>query len=265
MRIFLGLLAFDMLFGVLGFMWAEGLRLTDALYLAVVTVATVGYGDIAPVTAGGRVIAVAFIVIGVGSFTGVIANITESMVIGKEEDFRREKLKMIVSEVYSEVGTRLIGMITPADSRIEEMRPLLMVDASWDQKRFQSSALELKTREFKVDSHLLDLPELRVVLLTKSELFLRILESPSLSNDAPLADLVRALLHLKDELLYRDDFDSLPQVDLDHLGGDTARAYRMLTILWLEYMEYTMDNYAYLFSLAVRVNPYKRDSSAIVA
>lgn len=245
-------------------MWAEGLRLSDALYLSVVTVATVGYGDISPATAVGKAIAVAFIIVGVGSFTGVIAHITESMVIGKEEDFRREKLKMIISEVYSEVGIRLISMMTPADPQIREMRPLLMVDASWDRKRFQSAALELQRHEFKIESCLLDLPELRVMLLTKSELFLRILESPSLSNEAPLADLVRALLHLKDELLYREDFDALPPHDLDHLGGDAARAYRMLTLLWLEYMEYTRDNYAYLFSLAVRVNPYKLNASAVV-
>lgn len=264
LKIFMGLLGLDLVFGIVGFMLAEGLRFTDALYLSVVTVATVGYGDITPHTAVGRMIAVAFIIIGVGSFTGVIAHITESLVIAKEEDFRRDKLKMIVSEVYAEIGTRLIGIMSKADPSIAELRPLLAVDSAWDHARFVSAARQIAKREFSLDHAGLDLPELRILMITKAELFLRILESPSLSNDAPLADLVRALLHLKDELTYRDDFDTLPKSDLEHLGGDAARAYRMLTLLWLEYMEYVKEHYAYLFSLAVRVNPYKENASAIV-
>ena len=263
-RKFIGVLAADLLFGVLGFMWAEGLDLGNALYLSVVTVTTVGYGDIAPHTVAGKVVAVVFIITGVGAFTGVIAHITESMVIGREEDFKREKLKMIVSELYSEVGTRLIGMLVPADPRIAKMRPVLAVDDSWDRARFGAAARDLQSRDFAIESRLIDLPEMRLVLGAKAELFLRILESPSLGNDTQLADLVRAVLHLKDELLYRDDFTNLPATDLDHLGGDLARAYRMLTLVWLQHMEYTKDHYAYLFSLAVRVNPYKERPSAVI-
>ena len=245
-------------------MWTEGLDIGSAVYLSVVTVATVGYGDITPHTVAGKAVAVAFIVVGVVAFTGVIAHITESMVLGREEDFKREKLKMIVSELYSEVGTRMIGMLVPADPRIAEMRPVLAVDGSWDRSRFAAAARDVTKREFAINSRLIDLPELRLVLMAKAELFLRILESPSLGNSARLADLVRAILHLKDELSYRDDFTGLPEADLDHLGGDIARAYRMLTLIWLDYMEYTKDNYAYLFSLAVRVNPYKEHPSAVI-
>ncbi len=263
-RKFIGVLAADLLFGVLGFMWAEGLSVGNALYLSAVTVTTVGYGDITPHTVAGKVIAVIFIVTGVGAFTGVIAHITESMVIGREEDFKREKLKMIVSELYSEVGTRLIGMLVPADPHIAGMRPVLAVDDTWDHARFRAAARDILAREFAIDSRRIDLPELRLVMMAKAELFLRILESPSLGNETQLADLVRAILHLKDELSYRDDFTALPPIDLDHLAGDLARAYRMLTLIWLDHMEYTKDHYAYLFSLAVRVNPYKERPSAVI-
>ena len=41
--------------------------------------ATVGYGDIHPVTASGKLLAILIIITGVGTFLGVIANTTELM------------------------------------------------------------------------------------------------------------------------------------------------------------------------------------------
>ncbi len=51
----------------------------DALWWAMVTVTTVGYGDIAPVTAAGRVIAAALMVVGIALFGIVTANIASNL------------------------------------------------------------------------------------------------------------------------------------------------------------------------------------------
>lgn len=51
----------------------------DALWWAMVTVTTVGYGDIAPVTAWGRIIATAMMIIGIALFGVVTANIARSL------------------------------------------------------------------------------------------------------------------------------------------------------------------------------------------
>lgn len=52
--------------GVVGFMALEGLAFFDALYMTVVTVATVGYGDIVPRTFAGRTFTMVLIIAGVG-------------------------------------------------------------------------------------------------------------------------------------------------------------------------------------------------------
>ena len=56
---------------------AQIVNASDALWYVVVTISTVGYGDLVPVTNGGRILGVAIIVIGVGifgTFTGYLAN-----------------------------------------------------------------------------------------------------------------------------------------------------------------------------------------------
>lgn len=49
----------------------------DAIYWAIITIATVGYGDLYPVTTGGRIVAIVLLFAGVSIFvscTGFFAN-----------------------------------------------------------------------------------------------------------------------------------------------------------------------------------------------
>ena len=48
----------------------------------------------------------------------------------------------------------------------------------------------------------------------------------------------------------------LSEKDLEHIVGDIARAYTFLVREWLSYMHHLKDNYPYLFSLALRTNPF---------
>lgn len=53
-----------MVVGILGFMVFENLSLLDAVYMTVVTMATVGFGDIVPVTSAGKVFTILLIITG---------------------------------------------------------------------------------------------------------------------------------------------------------------------------------------------------------
>ena len=50
-----------------------------------------------------------------------------------------------------------------------------------------------------------------------------------------------------------------------HLSGDITRAYGLLVREWLAHMEHLKREYPYLFSLAVRMNPFDPEASAVVA
>ncbi len=62
------------------FMLLEGWRYIDALYFAVVTMATVGYGDFAPTTAAGKVFTIGYLFIGIGMFVLTVGAIAEAMI-----------------------------------------------------------------------------------------------------------------------------------------------------------------------------------------
>jgi len=69
----------------------------DALWWTVVTITTVGYGDMVPVTAAGRAVATVLMIGGIAFFSGVTANLASFLVRGGEVD--RKALSQLMKEV----------------------------------------------------------------------------------------------------------------------------------------------------------------------
>lgn len=92
LRIYLAIFVFVLVSGTIGFMLAEHLSAVDAIYFIIVTIATVGYGDISPVTPLGKTLAVLLIITGVGTFLSTLAAATEVFLSRRDHQLRQRKL-----------------------------------------------------------------------------------------------------------------------------------------------------------------------------
>jgi hypothetical protein len=66
--------------------WVEGWRLLDAAYFAVVTMATVGYGDFAPKTDAGKLFTIAYLFCGIGLFVATVTALAERILAQRDRE-----------------------------------------------------------------------------------------------------------------------------------------------------------------------------------
>jgi len=110
----------------------------------------------------------------------------------------------------------------------------------------------------------IDLQTLRSFLIDHEEFLMRLVENPMVFEHESFTDLILALNHLTEEMKARGDLSSLPPEDINHLTSDVRRVYELLIHEWIKYMEYLKVHYPYLFSLAMRKNPFDESASVVV-
>ncbi|HUT71351.1 MAG TPA: hypothetical protein VMW89_11795 [Desulfatiglandales bacterium] len=182
----------------------------------------------------------------------------------REKRARLEKLNMVIGVFFSEIGAGLVTYFSDFDPKLEKIKQELIVRPNWSEKEFSVVSKRLKSYDYGVEIQKVELEYLRDFLVGKRDFLLRLLENPNLLEHESFTELLRAVFHLTEELQGREDISQLPDSDYEHLAGDIKRAYVLLVQHWLDYMKHLKDNYPYLFSLAMRTNPFDQSASPIV-
>jgi len=190
--------------------------------------------------------------------------IIERVLADREKRLMMEKMNMVIGTFFSEVGTKLINDFTKIDTELDSIRKELIVTNNWGDAEFALESRSVKKHGFNVKPSAADLIGLKAALRERRDFLLRLLENPVLLEHETFTELLRAVFHINEELESRDDLTNLPASDMNHLAVDIKRAYSLLTVEWLEYMKHLKASYPYLFSHAVRTNPFDREASPIV-
>lgn len=143
-------------------------------------------------------------------------------------------------------------------------REILVVNDKWSEQEFLDVTMRLGNYSYRINIKSMDLEDLKGSLAGKRDFLVQLLENPVLFEHEACTDLLWAVFHLNEELTCREDVKKLPDSDYEHLAGDIRRAYTLLVRQWLDYMRHLKDSYPYLFSLAMRMNPFDQNASPIV-
>ena len=175
----------------------------------------------------------------------------------KEKRSRLEKVNMVIGVFFTEIGSELLrflsGIETPDE---EEMENLLSDIREWKEEGFDEALRMLSGMRFRVVCQPHDLEALKVLLAERKESLVRLLENPNLLEHESFTELLWALTHVVEELGARTDLKKLNEKDLAHLNVDVNRAYAILVREWVLHMEHLKRWYPFLFSFALRTNPF---------
>ncbi len=102
-------------YGTSGYMLIEGTNLTDAVYMTVISITTVGFSEVIPLSPAGKYFTIFLIFGGVGLFLFIVSLITQAMVEGGLQTFlgRRhmEKKLAVLKDHYIVCGFGRIGKV----------------------------------------------------------------------------------------------------------------------------------------------------------
>jgi hypothetical protein len=167
------------------------------------------------------------------------------------------KMNMVIGAFFSEVGTKLLTYLSDFDANSGILIDYLSQIGKWTERDFKITNKKFKEHIPKIDFSPENLKSLRDFLVKKRDFLLRLLENPNLLEHESFTNLLWSVFHLAEELESRKGFKSIPKEDYDHLIRDTKRAYSSLVSEWIMYMNHLKNNYPYLFSMAIRTNPFK--------
>jgi hypothetical protein len=194
----------------------------------------------------------------------LVTLIINNLLIRREKRLLLRKLNMVIGSFFNAVGTGLLDLFIDFIPQSGKLGKDLQVTGNWSNSNFVSARNRLRKLDYTIDSRQSDLFLLKNFLEGKRIFLLRLLENPNLLEHDSFTELLWAVFHLADELDHRENLKDLPDADLKHLSNDMKRACTLIIIEWLAYMNHLKDNYPYLFSMAVRTNPFDPDSSVII-
>jgi hypothetical protein len=185
----------------------------------------------------------------------VVTLLFERVLKERERQSVMRKLNMVIGVFFSEFGNRLLKELSEHVVGGEELKNRLRMTGSWKKQDFDEVLEYLRQSNLKISIDSDALPSLKQFMAGKRSFLLSLLENQNLLEHENFTDLLWAAFHMVEELEARESFDRNPPSDKEHINGDIKRVFGHLIREWILYMQHLKEDYPYLFSLAVRLNP----------
>jgi hypothetical protein len=191
----------------------------------------------------------------------LVTLIIHQLLSEREKRAIMQKLNIVIGAFFTRIGTDLLKSFSAFDENNKNVAKHLVIKQNLSPEHFFQIRKVMENHDFDINTGAGDLRDLKKNLLEGSDFVLRLLENSNLLEHESFTELLWAVSHITEELAHRQNLGDLTEADRKHLAGDITRAHRLLMREWLSYMEHLKKEYPYLFSLAVRTNPFDPEAS----
>jgi hypothetical protein len=190
----------------------------------------------------------------------LVTLVLNEMFTRREKTDRMNKMNMVIGAFVFDIGIPLLKALAPFDRNGKELSSQLLLTRHWGNPELEKALDLARKHKFNLDCGAGNLSQLKGFLAEKRDSMLQLLGNPNLLEHETFTDLLWAVNHLTDELLYRETVDNLSEPDAVHLSEDIKRALTLLITGWLNYLNHIRKDYPFLFSLVVRTNPFNPEA-----
>jgi voltage-gated potassium channel len=121
--------------GTSGYQWLEEMPLTDALYMTIITLSTVGFGEVKELSTAGRLFTVGLIVAGAGLFAYLLSRVARFLVSDEWRiNWERERERKMLAKLTNHVivcGFGRVGREVAHELQAEKL-PFVVIDKDPD-------------------------------------------------------------------------------------------------------------------------------------
>lgn len=179
----------------------------------------------------------------------VVTIILDKLIDYKSKKEREEKLNMLIGIFFTEIGVKLMCYIISADDKKYEY--------DFDIEDLKTMKSIVKTHNYSVNMDKIELNSIKNLLIDNNNLLINLVSNENLLQNEIFTNLIMATLHLKDEILFFEN-NGINECGKKHIENDVLRVYKSIIIQWISYLDYLQKFYPFLYSNAVRKNPFKR-------
>lgn len=194
----------------------------------------------------------------------LVSVVLDQIISRREKQEKLRKINIVISAFFNEIGTPLIKFLAQYNLNFNDLKVQMCVKSDCTCEDFERALKVVENFDFIVDSSKMDLNFLKEFMDTHKMYILGMFENPNLLEHDAFTDMLWAVFHVLDELDSRDSLKGLPKSDMDHLSNDIKRALKLVITEWIYYMKHLKTEYPYLFSLAVRKNPFSDQSQVVI-
>ncbi len=187
----------------------------------------------------------------------------DRILAAREKRKRLDQINIVISAFFSDTGSDALRTLNKVISDNDAVKTITDMKPSWNEKEFNDAAKAAKECPVQAQLTINAIVMLKQALPQKDNIT-KLFANPNLLEHDTFTDMLWALYHLIDELSSRTDLTALPKADIEHLKSDTSRVYNLLAFEWVIYMKHLKARYPYLWSLAVRKNPFSEQPSVVV-